>query len=125
MKIIHFLFGKRPETRAPKGIFLMALLSMLPNFFNMNWRGLAWMNYSMPLLLLSFFTTGISMTFASKDSLIDYWRPKSGLGRALSDPQRGMMVVRSMRTTGIGVIILIPCVVFPRFILPVEPLRNS
>lgn len=117
MKIVNYLFGERPATRAAKAIFYIAWLSMLPGFFNADRHGFAWLNYSMPLLLLAFFATGVFMTFASKDSLIDYWRPKLRLGRTLSDPQQGTMTVRSMRATGICFMILIPCVVFSMFYL--------
>ena len=101
MQLVNYLFGERPATRVAKGIFYLAWLSMLPNFFNASWLGVGWMNISMPLMLFAFFTTGGFMTFASKESLIDYWRPKTRLGREIADPIKGTITLGSMRVIGV------------------------
>jgi len=101
LKLVNYLFGEKPATRVAKSIFYLAWLSMLPDFFNATWLGVDWMKLSMPLMLFAFFVTGCFMTFATKESLIDYWRPKTRLGRELSDPAKGAIKLRSMRVIGV------------------------
>jgi hypothetical protein len=95
------MFGERLATRVTKAIFYIAWLSMLPNFFDATWHGVSWMNISMPLVLASFFTVGLFSVFASRDTLIDFWRPNSKLGRDLADPQKGHTAVYSFRVVGL------------------------
>jgi hypothetical protein len=52
-------------------------------------------------MLFAFFVTGCFMTFATKESLIDYWRPKTRLGRELSDPAKGAITLGSMKVIGV------------------------
>ena len=101
MRIINYMFGEKLATRITKAIFYIAWLSMLPNFFDSKWYGIAWMNISTPLVLISFFTVGLFSVFANKDTLIDFWRPNSRLGKDLADPQKGQIVIYSSRAVGL------------------------
>ena len=102
MRVIDYLFGKKPATRLTQAIFYFAWLSMLPSFFINQGR---WMNLSTQLLCLSFFTTGLFMTLATRESLIDLWKPNSKIGRQLADPTKGKMTQWTMRVIGIGFMI--------------------
>jgi hypothetical protein len=112
MRIINYLFGEKPATRATKAIFYIAWLSMLTGFLGLHW---SWLNLSMPLVGLSFFTIGIFMTFTGKDSLVDFWRPNTRLGRELLDPAKGKRVMLSMRMVGIAFMVGILYVTYVTF----------
>jgi hypothetical protein len=107
MRIVNRLFGTKLTTRLTKGLFYIAWLSMIPMFFNANW-----MNVSMPLMLLSFFTVGLFSALANKDSLIDFWGSDAKVERDLSDPLKSATAVRSFRIVGIMFMVLIPYITF-------------
>jgi hypothetical protein len=102
VRIFDYLFGKKLATGLTQAIFYVAWLSMLPTFFISQDR---WISLSMQLVCLSFFTTGLFMAFANRESLIDLWKPDSRIGRELADPAKGQMMQRTMRLIGIGFMI--------------------
>ena len=101
MRTIDYLFGKKPATRLAKAVFYVAWFSMLPDFFNVNWLGINWPSISLTLMLSAFFLTGFFITFANKETLIDYCGPTTRLGREISSPIKGKHTSASMRVIGV------------------------
>ncbi len=115
MRIINYLFGEKLAGRVVKAIFFVAWFSMLPNFFNATWHGRAWLDYSMPLLLLSFFAVGVFSLFANRESLIDFWRPTSKLARQLANPQTGNATRFSFRAVGFCFVVFTTYIAYEMF----------
>ena len=94
---------------------------MMPNFFNASWHGRAWMNYSMPLVLLSFLSVGLFSIFASREGLIDFWQSNTRLGRDLTDPIKASLTIRTFRITGIVFVLFVAYISYTMFHLSPKP----
>jgi hypothetical protein len=81
-------------------------------------EGDRWNDIIFAVFGFAFFYMGVFQVFASDATMIDFWGPKSRLGRAFSDPATGKQALLTSRFIGIGFIIMVLYVAFKVFQFP-------
>jgi hypothetical protein len=104
LRIINQLFGEKPVPRVAKAILYVVWVMLVLGWLAGNGP---WTSIGLPVCLVGFMIMGLFMTFASKDDLIDFWRPNSRIGRGLADPTQGNSMHRFMRFIGIAFVIAV------------------